>query len=606
MPVLTRDSPRCEPSPAHQVPLRPHQLAMLHACKSIEGSGKRLGVLADLPGAGKTYVALALILESSGQAKKTNVIVVPQNIYGQWMDAIRAFCGPGFSHTALITYADVSKVMFDPSVLQTYDAIVTTPLYYRLLTDCLEATRTRLSRVFIDEVDSVEFFIKSKRIDCEMLWLISASFTPDVARSLGYSDVSDRVVCRCDPGFVAESFTELREKPRVERIICSNVYLDHVLRGLFDEDQYGAMNAMDFSGAAKGTNGANTQTATSDKQAVEIMLKDLVRSMHGLAAALDKYPVEQRNMEERRLAMAASLDQMQRDITEAAARMQNPEMSPFLAEKVVKRNELQKELAAHVRTQVDLEIRRAADEVELARLKGRYDTVMARLADNDLCAICYEAIEEDKAVVTCCQQAFCWGCLSQWMQSVQERTELMGMLINFACPYCRTDFDKQWTQHVIRIQASRRKEEEEAPQDNARELPQKEMPGQTKMNALEALLTDGRLGPKVIIFSDYRKVFDRIAERMQSLHITYTELNGGTIQAIERDVRGYRSGPTRVLLCNSSLYGCGMNLEMTSDIVFVHKTKPAMFEQVVGRAQRPGRTSRLRVYELLHENELDM
>jgi hypothetical protein len=61
-------------------------------------------------------------------------------------------------------------------------------------------------------------------------------------------------------------------------------------------------------------------------------------------------------------------------------------------------------------------------------------------------------------------------------------------------------------------------------------------------------------------------------------------------------------------MTNSSLYGCGMNLQNTSDIVLLHKTNVTMKEQVIGRAQRPGRTSQLKVWELLHgnENETDL
>jgi len=47
-----------------------------------------------------------------------------------------------------------------------------------------------------------------------------------------------------------------------------------------------------------------------------------------------------------------------------------------------------------------------------------------------------------------------------------------------------------------------------------------------------------------------------------------------------------------------------MNLQNTTDIVLLHKTNASMKDQVIGRAQRPGRTSQLRVWELLHCNEV--
>ncbi len=36
---------------------------------------------------------------------------------------------------------------------------------------------------------------------------------------------------------------------------------------------------------------------------------------------------------------------------------------------------------------------------------------------------------------------------------------------------------------------------------------------------------------------------------------------------------------------------------------FFHKTDRIMYEQVIGRAQRPGRTGRLSVHNLLYLNE---
>ena len=88
-------------------------------------------------------------------------------------------------------------------------------------------------------------------------------------------------------------------------------------------------------------------------------------------------------------------------------------------------------------------------------------------------------------------------------------------------------------------------------------------------------------------------------------NIKYVELDGGNITSIDRDISNYKNGEVRVLMTNSSLYGCGMNLQNTSDIVLLHKTNISMKEQVIGRAQRPGRTSRLNVWELLHENEIN-
>ena len=49
-----------------------------------------------------------------------------------------------------------------------------------------------------------------------------------------------------------------------------------------------------------------------------------------------------------------------------------------------------------------------------------------------------------------------------------------------------------------------------------------------------------------------------------------------------------------------------MNFENSTDIIFVHRMKKRMEEQVIGRAQRIGRKTRLNVYYLQYENEVEL
>jgi SNF2 family DNA or RNA helicase len=110
-------------------------------------------------------------------------------------------------------------------------------------------------------------------------------------------------------------------------------------------------------------------------------------------------------------------------------------------------------------------------------------------------------------------------------------------------------------------------------------------------------------GAKVIIFSDYSKIFNKITSLLKEHDTSYLELDGGNINALDKVLNQYKLGDARVLMLNSAFYGCGMNLENTTDILFFHKTDQTMYEQVIGRAQRPGRTGRLAIHNLLYLNE---
>ena len=54
---------------------------------------------------------------------------------------------------------------------------------------------------------------------------------------------------------------------------------------------------------------------------------------------------------------------------------------------------------------------------------------------------------------------------------------------------------------------------------------------------------------------------------------------------------------------NAQHYGSGLNLQMATDIVIYHEMVKELETQVIGRAQRLGRSEPLLVHYLLHENE---
>ena len=111
---------------------------------------------------------------------------------------------------------------------------------------------------------------------------------------------------------------------------------------------------------------------------------------------------------------------------------------------------------------------------------------------------------------------------------------------------------------------------------------------------------------KVIIFSDYSNIFHEIEKMCIENEILYTDLDKGNMKDIDISVENYKYGNAKILLSNSSLFGCGMNFENSTDIIFVHRMKKRMEEQVIGRAQRIGRETRLNVYYLQYENEIEL
>jgi hypothetical protein len=584
MALLTQDSPRLQQTHG-MVPLMPHQLAMLYRCLEIEETNDvsitirdrqrkqmryKLGVLADLPGSGKTYVILSLIMMDYNSI---NIVVVPQNIYSQWDDAIKTFCGGMVTYTKFITYNDVSALYFNPSVLNS-QIILTTPMYYNVIIDALQGKR-RISRIFIDEIDSVKSMISHRNV-CDMLWFISASVTYRMisqmgfsfnSSSKGYNDMTyhenDTLIaalykdisCRSDDNFVKASFN--LPEPIYNIRVCHNVLVDTVLHGLVSQEEYDRLNAMDFNGINKLN---SVSTAKDEKEAIAYFVKDLRDTSKLLKIAIE------------------DTDKVLKSGT------------------VSNTDDLEK-------LQISLEEKQS----KLKEIEMKIECIRQRLEECDICNICYSDVE-DRVVTVCCQNSYCKICLTTWMSKSLTKS----------CPTCRTN-----NVSVISVHHDKKSDMLEANNVNDTEetcvgcdnssvdnssVDDSSVGGsnqeKTKLEELESLLTS-TLGDKIIIFADFTSVFKEIAKLLDKLEIKYIELDGGNIDALDKSITSYKNGDVRVLMTNSSLYGCGMNLQNTSDVVLLHKISPLMREQVIGRAQRPGRTSVLSVWELFHGNEVE-
>jgi SNF2 family DNA or RNA helicase len=536
--MLSASSPRDVQPKLAKIPLKNHQLAMLKRCKDIEASKKGIGIMKDPPGAGKTYVILSLLLQDVG-TKNINILVVPQNIYSQWIDAIHKF-SDSITYAKYIEYNEVSSLYFNPS-FNGINLVLTTPLYFNIIRDALDANKKSVSvnRVIIDEVDSVAF-LWQKPLTCKNMWMVSASFDrmkASLMEKFGKDVNEGSVTCQCDSEFVLTGFP--LPPPVKKDIMCTSNYLDTILFDMFSAYELQAANACDFS---KITLNHITMVATNEQQALEFLMKDLLITIER----------EEKNIE-------------------------NYDNSVNINE------------VAHERM-----LRARAESVKtLEKTKHRLKTISDRLSEGNMCLICYEEFcGQSKVITCCCQNSFCEPCISSWYKQI-----VMGIPIN-KCPYCRAI--NEYENHVL----IKVKEEvsDVVPDKVPVPVPIPIQEPTRKMDHLKHLLLN-EVGGKVIIFSDFSKVFKEISKMLGELGIKYTELDGGTISNIDRDIYNYRHGDTRVLMCNSNFFGCGMNLEFTTDIIFLHKTNDDMYNQVIGRAQRPGRTGQLNIFRLLHNNE---
>jgi SNF2 family DNA or RNA helicase len=525
--LLQDTSPQYEQPPNCNIQLKPHQLAMLKKCKDIELLDYKYGILADKPGSGKTYVLLSMIL--SDEVKGLNIIVVPQNIYTQWIQAIRLFSDK-LTFTTYVNYGDISSLYYVPE-LPKCDIIITTALYYNIVADSLNTSPNLIvKRVILDEIDSIDRSVQ-KKIPCQMMWLVSASYTKErIENTLSSQTNIDltseaQVICKCEEAFVKMSFA--LEDPKQHDYICNSSYLDLMLKDLLDDKELNAAYASDYSLIARRT---YKNVAQNDKEAIGFIIKDLLMTIDGENVKLESYLKKGTDLNDFELVNKEECIQI---ITECTDKLTH---------------------------------------------------IHERLDNYDLCVGCLDKFEDTlhhpKTRTFCCKNELCEKCIDNWYNKT------------LYCPYCRSKVEL--SQHTI-VEAEMTSHVSITTNELA-------VTSRDKINMLMHLLYR-KTGAKVIIFSDYSKVFSKITALLKEHGTLYVELDGGNVNALDKVLNQYKLGNTRVLMLNSAFYGCGMNLENTTDIIFFHKTDLIMYEQVVGRAQRPGRTTRLAVHNLLYLDE---
>ena len=111
---------------------------------------------------------------------------------------------------------------------------------------------------------------------------------------------------------------------------------------------------------------------------------------------------------------------------------------------------------------------------------------------------------------------------------------------------------------------------------------------------------------KVLIFANYTETIDKIMSKLVEEKIDYWQLHG-THSEITTTVDKFTKCTERcVLIVNSTKHCAGLNLQTATDLIFAHKmVDPNIETQVIGRGQRIGRTSQLRVHFMFYQNEYD-
>jgi SNF2 family DNA or RNA helicase len=208
------------------------------------------------------------------------------------------------------------------------------------------------------------------------------------------------------------------------------------------------------------------------------------------------------------------------------------------------------------------------------------------LTGRALCALCCEHFakkgengeERKRGKTKCCRTLFCVPCLERWMAK-QPR-----------CPKCARKMTNIDTS--IDIDAEPVDEKITAHDGTLKD----------KMEKFHEILKKEteREGFRILVFSELTGTFVRVQNILKEEALSFAEIEGNQY-TMDRALTDYKSGKRPILLVDSQAFAAGMNLEMTTAVLIMHKTEREA--QMVGRAQRLGRTDRLHVHHLVYPKE---
>jgi hypothetical protein len=261
-------------------------------------------------------------------------------------------------------------------------------------------------------------------------------------------------------------------------------------------------------------------------------------------------------------------------------------------------------------------------EEDIAEKKSKLENIIKTIKEGEDCPICYgEPDENNKALLQCCYKKVCLECLVTYFTQ------------KFECPSCAKTSPKYISigKHKLKDKKINKKNKDDQEYegdpnfdfDTKKEL-LKWIPTNNKVKAskilaqmsnknktkdehfdlLCQLLTLTNEEPSLLVFSSYDGTFNSCKSTLKKYDMNSKEIKG-TPDHINKMVKEYNNKDLSCLLLNSKHMGFGMNLQITTDIVIMHKMDPEMENQVIGRAYRIGKKTPLRVWYIYHQSEDD-
>lgn len=598
---LTEDDVRAEQPPNTNVVLKMHQLTLLNSCIKMENEliylkkakaleddvhemdtmKTNIGIIGDRVGSGKSYVVLALLmsnnikdkedvfvkstgmnnvvftLQQKQKAIKTNVLVIPHNLVAQWVTYIGKF-------TSALKYIMLNKKSFaeiidDELKIEDYDLIIVTSTYYNKFATYVSDKEIKFQRAIYDEVDNLNI-PGCRAIDARFIWMVTASFG-----NLLYP----------------RGFT--RWEPNLHRYVWSangiaNAgFIKNILMDLWNSVPNKCTKLLILK---------NTEEFIKKSNVLPDIFKNIIKCLTPntikiLGGIVDRNVLECLNANDIQGAIS-HISPANKGSEENIVDIMIQKYSKILANLALKLTYAENYIYDNEEDK-EAELKKIKSKINENNVK--VDLIKERINESNTCSICYDDMV-NKTITKCCQNSFCFKCINIWL------------IKNASCPMCKSSMKSTDIFSVVDEGGASTPNVEEVEYDDGTMNEKLD-----KVGNLKILLTNRKPGSKFLIFSNYDNSFNNIHVTLTELNIKYAHLkgNGNVIKCM---IDKYKNADVDVLLVNTRHYGSGLNLENTTDIVMCHKFDSEIEKQVIGRAQRLGRTVPLNIWYFLYDNEI--
>lgn len=550
-----------EKSPSMNIPenefniiFKPHQKALLYKALKIDNDYKNkpfnYGMFSDPPGSGKTFVILAFIYYIKifeNNKKNCFLIVVPNNIFYQWIDSINKIYKTKMNCLFITENKDINEIYSNKYILHNTDIILITPILYSSLVQSTTCHKFCFRSVFFDEVDTIKNLL-NYNIYSQMFWFISASIqtifdekkqsVSICSKNLNLIDLKNNNCC-CEMKYIKKCMNI--KKPNYKEFVCKNVLIDNVFQNFCTNKIMKYLYSHDF-------NKLTNECGDVDLSSFQDVLKNLYIYNYKLLK------IKMSNIEE-----------IEKHIKFPSYNTKN-----FISQK----NKLIQEYNYY---------------------KNIVNAIKNESILNFICIKCFQQIQEmtpeneyknDKInyYITPCDNYLCYNCVYEIIENI-DCENVDNDEIKIECLECN-EYHKR-NDLILK----------EIHQNNNPYL------NLDKISILSDILDICK--NKILLFSSSRKQISFFLENYYENKMEeYVELNGGNVNDLINIINNFKNDDNiKLLFINDLSLSNGLNLEFVDDLILFNLLETKIVDQVVGRVLRFPRIKKLNIYQLKYKNE---